>query len=197
MLHRIVDIDDHGYVTQGDNNDWLDPDRPTDDQLMGTARLHVPAAGRLLDIPTPVRAAAVTVLGALTLFGGPRPERHRARHPTPSTPSVSLLPPTRPPSRSNRSRSRAQAGGTRSTFGWVGWPRTTGKVAAVGVSALLLAVAAFGRPTSVPGEVDHTHRGTFDDTAEVSTGVVYPTGVVGTGDPIFLRLVDHLEVSFL
>ncbi len=198
VLHRIVDTDGSGYVTQGDNNGWLDPDRPTDDELMGTARLHVPAAGRLLEVPTPVRAAVVTVLAGLALFGGQRPGRRRSRRPTPSTPRASLLPPTRPRRRSRRSRPTARAGEARSAFVWVGWPQTTAPAASLtGVIALLLAVAAFSQPTSVPGEVEYTHRGTFDYSAEAPSGVVYPTGEVATGDPIFLRLVDQLEVSFV
>ncbi|MEX0834528.1 MAG: hypothetical protein WD010_00435, partial [Nitriliruptor sp.] len=95
VLHRIVDVDDDGYVTSGDNNDWLDPDRPTADELMGTARLRVPGAGRLLEVPTPLRAAMVTMLAALALFGGHRIRHRRARRPTPDTPSEPLLPAAR------------------------------------------------------------------------------------------------------
>lgn len=45
VMHRIVDVADDGYVLQGDNNDWLDPEHPTEDQLVGKLALRVPQGG--------------------------------------------------------------------------------------------------------------------------------------------------------
>jgi hypothetical protein len=39
-------------------------------------------------------------------------------------------------------------------------------------------------------------HGTFSYAAAAEPGVVYPSGVVETGDPVFLRLVDRLDVAF-
>ena len=36
VMHRIVAGDANGFVTQGDNNDWLDEDRPTEGEILGT-----------------------------------------------------------------------------------------------------------------------------------------------------------------
>src|SRR3954470_24599850 len=35
VMHRIVSVEADGFVTQGDNNDWLDRDHPTDDEILG------------------------------------------------------------------------------------------------------------------------------------------------------------------
>lgn len=208
VLHRIVDGDDEGYVTSGDNNDWLDPDRPTREQLMGTARLRVPQAGRLLEVPAGVRASGVTALGALALFSGTRRSRRgrRRRRGPVSTTTRDERPGTagRAPVRSERHeprttsptqrspRTTARAGAT-----WTGWPGATVAMAAVLLTtAGLLGVAAFTTPTTVPGELDYIHRGTFDYTTAAPTGLVYPDGEVTTGEPVFLRLVDTLDLVY-
>src|SRR5688500_4302191 len=36
VMHRIVSVDANGFVTQGDNNDWLDEDRPTKEEILGS-----------------------------------------------------------------------------------------------------------------------------------------------------------------
>lgn len=45
VLHRIVDVTPDGFVTKGDNNDWLDPDTPTADQIYGKQWIHIPQGG--------------------------------------------------------------------------------------------------------------------------------------------------------
>src|SRR5688500_747507 len=49
VMHRIVAMDGDGLVTQGDNNDWLDEDRPTEDELLGRLFLRIPQGGKALD----------------------------------------------------------------------------------------------------------------------------------------------------
>lgn len=51
VIHRIVDGDaEDGWIVQGDNNDFLDPWRPSGDQVLGSAVLHVPQLGRVAAI---------------------------------------------------------------------------------------------------------------------------------------------------
>ncbi|MBO9553032.1 S24/S26 family peptidase [Cellulomonas sp.] len=48
VIHRLVGGDGtHGWQVQGDNNSWLDPFSPTDADVVGVARLHVPRVGLL------------------------------------------------------------------------------------------------------------------------------------------------------
>lgn len=68
VLHRIVGVEDGRYTFKGDNNSWLDPERPTAGRLVGKEVLHIPAGGTWLD-----RATSPVALGLLAfalLFGG-------------------------------------------------------------------------------------------------------------------------------
>lgn len=56
VFHRIVDIAGSQYQTQGDNNSWLDIYRPSQEDILGKAWLHIPGAGEyvlLLNQPGP------------------------------------------------------------------------------------------------------------------------------------------------
>jgi len=45
IIHRVVGGAATGWVVQGDNNDWLDPFEPTNDEVLGVARIHLPKIG--------------------------------------------------------------------------------------------------------------------------------------------------------
>jgi len=48
VIHRVVGGDAaDGWVVQGDNNTFLDPWQPTDEDILGRAVLHLPKVGRL------------------------------------------------------------------------------------------------------------------------------------------------------
>ncbi len=87
IVHRVIGQDDDGWITQGDNNDWRDPFRPTSDDVLGVVRWHVtvPAAvGALATSPT--LWLSLTLVGAGVLVwpartraiveqdGGPAPD---------------------------------------------------------------------------------------------------------------------------
>src|SRR3954453_15479679 len=46
VMHRIVAMDGDRFVTQGDNNDWLDADHPSQDEVLGTLFLRIPHGGQ-------------------------------------------------------------------------------------------------------------------------------------------------------
>jgi len=50
VIHRIIGGDATGWVVQGDNNDFLDPWEPTEDQILGSAALHLPQVGKFAAI---------------------------------------------------------------------------------------------------------------------------------------------------
>src|ERR1700758_372770 len=81
VLHRIVAKDGNSYEFKGDNNHFIDPDRPTRSELLGRLWLHVPRAGRLLGmLHPPVGAPLLCVfVGLLTLFGVKKSRRRRRR----------------------------------------------------------------------------------------------------------------------
>ena len=78
VLHRIVAIHGGRYVFKGDNNSFVDPDRPTRTQLVGRLWLHVPSAGRLVQqLHRPPVAAALAVLLVLAAGLGGETKRRR------------------------------------------------------------------------------------------------------------------------
>ncbi len=179
VLHRVIDRDGDQFVTQGDNNDWVDQDRPTRDDVIGRAWLSVPQAGRVLNLPTPARLAVPLVLavGAGGGIAGRRARRRRQRDTR-----------TAPLEKTSRTHASHRA--------WGGRPRQLVAIAAAGlVVATGLGAVAFTRPTRQPGTVAFTHHATLDYTAVTDPGPVYPDGKLHTGDPIFLRLIDDVELA--
>ncbi|WP_203667490.1 S24/S26 family peptidase [Cellulomonas pakistanensis] len=79
VIHRVVGGDAaDGWVLQGDNNDFLDPWRPHQDDVLGIARLHVPGLGRVASILLdPWAWASLLVLAAgVLIWPAPRdPDR--------------------------------------------------------------------------------------------------------------------------
>lgn len=82
VLHRIVERRDGLLILKGDNNDWLDAERPPESAVIGELQWHVPkVGGALLRLREP-RTAALAV-GVLTFFVfGLAPERGRPQEAT-------------------------------------------------------------------------------------------------------------------
>jgi signal peptidase I len=177
VLHRIVERDGNGYVLKGDNNDFLDPEHPTDDDILGALWIRVPVVGSVMSwFRQPANAAMVAggaVFLAVAFAEGRRRRSHRGRH---------VL---------STSAERLSSGASaRNGLG----------VAAIASAVfLLLAVISFSRPSTTvrTEEVSYRHTGAFSYEAEVAAGPVYPDGVVRTGDPVFLRLVDAIDVTYV
>lgn len=50
IIHRVIGGDgDAGWQLQGDNNSWVDPFEPTQDEVVGIAKLHIPKLGLMAD----------------------------------------------------------------------------------------------------------------------------------------------------
>jgi signal peptidase I len=172
VLHRIVRVEGGRFVLQGDNNDFLDPERPAADQILGELWVSVPAVGRLTEwLREPLHAALL--VGVVTLFalgGGAGATAAVRRGP----------------------RSRASLPGSDDE-------RRLLLGLAVALAALVaLAVTAFTRAPLAERTVDaaYAHQGRFAYGVRVPRSPVYPDGRVTTGEPVFLTLVSDLRVSF-
>jgi signal peptidase I len=184
VLHRIIAKDGNAYVFKGDNNHFIDPVRPTRSELLGKLWLHVPHFGRVLQmLHTPVAAALLcAVVGLLTLFGVTEGRRRRRRRRKGETGSGRLGIPTVNIFRDHRPIN----------FGAL---LTASALAAA--AFVVLGMIAFTRPASraVPSTAAYTQQVQFGYSAHVRSGLIYPTGTVTTGDPIFLTLVRRVGVS--
>src|SRR5687768_1372353 len=77
VMHRIVGEANGRFVLQGDNNDWLDGDEPTPDELLGELVVRIPRGGIALDAISSPGALVFLVGGLLTVFGTARRPRGR------------------------------------------------------------------------------------------------------------------------
>lgn len=48
VMHRVIKQTDEGYTFQGDNNDFIDPETVTEEQMLGELVVRVPGVGKYL-----------------------------------------------------------------------------------------------------------------------------------------------------
>jgi signal peptidase I len=183
VLHRIIGRDGSRYVFKGDNNNFVDPERPRASQLLGALWMHVPGVGATLQsIRSPLLVGALIAVGVSILtgsvFAGRRRRlRRRARRAGEGAHARSAHPP-RP--------SGTPAAGV----------VTVGAVCAI--PCLVLALVAFTRsPTALNRyTIPYRQSGALAYTAPAPPGPAYPAGRVATGEPIFARIVKAIDFSF-
>jgi len=185
VLHRIIGRDGGRYVFKGDNNDFIDPTRPGRDELIGRLWLRVPRGGLVLGwLRMPV---VVAVLGGaaalLLLLGAGRRRRRRDRR--------------RPESPRRRQGDRPVVSPRPPAVRAITAQHALAACGVAAAASLLLGLLAFTRPTTNAATVKsaYTERVSFAYRATAAAGPVYPGGVVRTGDPVFLRLVDRVRVT--
>jgi signal peptidase I len=177
VIHRITGGDSvSGYVTEGDNNSWTDPWRPTDHDVVGRAWFRLPGASRWLLTLTQPAAVAVVVTVLLAL--GLRSDKTRNRSPIAATTSRPSSTPTRRPMQLDTLRRYASA-----------VPRRT---RAASIAALLLAgvtavpaVLAWTddvQRTSFHQDASYLHAVDFSYTFRLDPTTLYPDGVIGPID---------------
>ena len=183
VLHRIVRVEGDRFVLQGDNNDFIDPEKPTEAQIVGSLWVRAPAVGRVTEwLREPLHGALLVALVTLIALGGGigagsavrrGPQRleqlPRAGSRVPALPSI-------PDDQK---------------------PLLLG-LAVAAVALVALALVSFTRPVTGTEIVDaaYAHQGRFAYESRVARNAAYPDGYVTTGEPVFLRLVDRLRVSF-
>jgi signal peptidase I len=184
VMHRIVAVEGDRFVFQGDNNDWLDQDKPTADEILGELFRQVPQGGEALDLIASPWSLVLIFAVVFGLFGngrrkagGRKAPRHRAAQAR-TSPSLTLSAFSMP--------TRAQARQVAIASGAVA-------ILAAGAGVVLLAMPSTetrARTQPVAQEGRFTYSGAAD------AGTTYPTGAVTTGDTIYTKLVDALTVSF-
>lgn len=178
VLHRIVRVEGDRFVLKGDNNAFTDDERSTEAQIAGTLWLRVPLVGRVAGwLIEPRHAALLAGLATLlALGGGSVGGRRRRRETAAAAPATPNGPRRAPPDLRHV---------------------LAGLVAALAAFGVLAAVS-FAKPASVTQTIDEAfvHEGRFEYDAVVPRNPVYPDGHVTTGEPVFLKLVSKLRVSF-
>ena len=185
VLHRIIGREGGRYVFKGDNNTWVDSERPRADKLIGELWVHVPGAGKqVTELGEPRNAALFA--GFMTLlvggFSGKKVRRRKGRH-------VEKKDRPMPEGRISRSVPPAPVQFISGAFAGLG---------VLTVLCLILGVVAFGRPVDVMEDVStpYTQTATFDYSAPAPAGPVYDGKEIRAGEPVFLNLVDSIDVTF-
>jgi signal peptidase I len=200
FLHRIVERDGDRFVFKGDHNDFKDVPQVTKSRLIGKLWLRVGGGGDALAvIQTPRNAAIAMGLLALLAVGGigrtgtnrrrSRPHRSQEMEEEAMEDKPPVIPAHEPPQDPTNWRQRV----TRAP--------SYGSLALLGAGLVVFAVLAalsFSRPameTSL-SPAPYSQKGTFDYSGTARRGPVYPNGRVVTGDPVFVRLVKSVRLSF-
>lgn len=174
VLHRIVGKEGDRFLLQGDNNDFIDEDRPTQDDFHGKEWIVLPGVGKALGwVGNPMNAAIVAGLATLLILGGAWGFGKRSREPRRSA------------SGDTRPSMRASSPFT---------PYLAGAAALCLIGTVFLFALPEERQRS--RETKHASSGSFSYTGNAERSPVYPDGSVRTGDPIFMNLVDELDVAF-
>lgn len=184
VLHRVIGRDGPHYLFQGDNNDFVDPETPTADDLIGEELLRIPGGGIWLDRLTSPTALGLIAFALLAAGGGAVQTRRRrrlrkrgtmARHAARTSRSPVVLSTLSP-------RLRAIAAGT----------------AAVGALGLALGALTWTGPflTLAPSAQQDPPSMTFAYSAAVPQTPAYDSTTVSSPDPVFRRLSNTVDVSF-
>jgi signal peptidase len=174
VLHRVIAREGSQFVFKGDNNDFVDPARVDEHDLVGRLWIRIPRAGGWLEwLRAPLHVAILVALAALLAFGRgvrPAPERRRRNRGDLDLATQALV--------------RAR-------------PHTVALVAVLAASSIL-GVVAFTRSAAAGplGLGSWSQHGAYSYSARAPRGPVYPHGRVETGDTVFLRLVDSVALRF-
>lgn len=166
----LVVVRERAGYGPGDDNDFLDPGRPRADEVIGSAWLTVPHAGRVLEHTRQPWLVGLMV-GA-----------------------IALVPVSR---RRRRGRGPERGGGPRPHEGRRARALLLAATAVL-VPSLLLGAIALARPASESREIAgaYRHTGEFGYSARALPGAAYAGDTVDAGDALFVRLVDDVRVRF-
>lgn len=177
VIHRILERDGDRFVIRGDNNNFNDEYHPLPKDVIGKRWFYIPSAGHLADkLKPPVGPSLISGLA----FG-----------------SVMI-----PAAGKRRGKKAARARSSGATGGSIG-PLSPLNVGVLSIASVVLLVAiaaaalAFSRPTThqVPADLKYEQQGKFSYGGS-GPATAYGGGAIQPGDPIFLKLVNSLNVQF-
>ncbi len=179
-LHRIIAGDASGFTFKGDNNQSIDPYRPTADQIIGGAVLHIPHGGQVLQFLTNPIALGVAAF-SLIMFGGHRIRTRRRKRRFAMAQQVSA---------GNSVTRTARALPRQLQIGF-------SVTAAVALLALIMAAFSWTAATQIlTSSTSQSGRAmTFSYTATVPQSPAYDGTTVHSPDPVFRKLTNTVDVQ--
>lgn len=198
VLHRIIGGEGDRFVFKGDNNDFIDPEKPAREDLMGGIWFHIPKVGlavRFLQTPVAWMVGGFLVVASLGLFGAKRRKRDASapRHSSKKGLTGPDPLPFRPTATIKPAHDRASSPGARRILQAIA--AITGLMT---VAFLTLGTISVAAPATslVAEEVGYTHSGSFTYEAPAPDGPAYDGPTISLGEPVFLNLVDEVDAVF-
>lgn len=179
VIHRIIERDGDRFVIRGDNNNFNDDYHPMPQDIIGKRWFYIPGAAHLADkLKPPVGPSLISGLA----FGSvmiPAAGKRRAKK--------------------ARGKSPGASDGGGGTIGPLS-PLQTGSLMLAGGVLLVAVVAmaiAFTRPTThlVTADLKYEQQGKFSYGGSGPTSA-YSGGEIQPGDPVFIKLVNSLNIQF-
>lgn len=178
VLHRIIEERDERYVTQGDNNDFVDEYAPRPEDIIGKKWIALPGGGTFLKkVLTPFGTSLLIGLLGFAVLRGRKGET--------DIPETSSPPePDRVPRRWETPTEQLR---------WMAIP--------IGLALayfLALGFFSFTRPVSenVTRDATYEHSGRFAYAADAKKSPLYPSGRVRTGDVVHTERVRRVRFSY-
>jgi signal peptidase I len=182
VMHRIVAVEGRHVTFKGDNNSWLDPEHPRQEELVGKLAVRIPQGGIWLERLTSATGLGLIAFVMVAGSGGAVQTRRRRKRRNMSCHSPTLR---------GLSMSALAAGPP--------WLRTAAAgTASVGVLGLALAALAWTGPvmTAVSSEASARGSMTFSYTTSVPRTVAYDGVTVTSPDPVFRKLANTVDVHY-
>ena len=220
VLHRIIGRDGDSFAFKGDNNDFIDPEHPATDRLIGSMWFHVPKLGTVFAaLRSPVGLSAsglVLIFLSSGMFAARRRKRSTARHrirrgrdgtaPVQLTtvpagqdtkPGPRRVPPPPPPPRARPDMPRTGPKWTMSHRGrYARWVASIALAAAVLFGTGAFFMGAQPETLNDSSDTRYSHSGTFAYEAPVPNSAAYDGPELRTGEPIFLKVLDDVTVTY-
>lgn len=184
VMHRIADISHGQYTFKGDNNPWIDPEKPIRARLIGSLVLRVPHGGiwiaRALSPPGLGLLTLALLITGTTTAHTPRSRRRRG------TVSRHAAPRTRLPRVSSRTLPPA-------------FSAAPLVIVSVGLLGAATAAFAWTTPVRTPRTVrlPQTASLRFSYTAAVPKTAAYDGTTVDSPDPIFRKVTNAVDVHYV
>ena len=176
VLHRIVEESADGFTLRGDNNSWLDPDRPQLSDMQGKQVATIPQFGTWLGRFWKPTALGVLTLSLLSVSGTTAHRRRRKK---------------RTMSQAPRRAPRPATGDHR--------PRLAAALAVSAAVAVTAAAAGYlisGDGTATSTGVDGAPSLTLSYMADVPRSPAYDSTTVTSPQPLFRKLSDTVDVHY-
>lgn len=177
VIHRIIEQEGNQFTLRGDHNTWNDTYRPTGDDVIGKAWLHIPSVGKYLTaLRSPFNMAILAIV--LVLVGTAPARKQKFGHKTRRKQRGAEGAHSMPQQIDNRGIACVLLG-------------------VIVLISLVLTIFAFLRPVSrtVATDVTYQQSGQFDYTATAPSGI-YDADTIKTGDPIYRQITRSMPVKF-